>query len=232
MSNGTSTSATKLPVETFEVRFDGFEGLPARKTLDMVESQEFTCFGHQWSLGLYPGGHHFSSDGMVSVCLYYKSEDSVKVHATLIAPSDDNQASYTSLKEMEYVPDSLNHSMGTINFAKRSTIIDSLQDEALVIQVQMWQSKPIMPGYLDNQFGKIMLKNVMDEESADVIFEVISDDAMTDENMGTIFHAHHLILQDCAPYHYNLCASGDGSFAIPIADVKPKIFNHMLYYAY
>ena len=69
----------------------------------------------------------------------------------------------------------------------------------------------------------------MDEESADVVFEVISENATRND---TTFYAHRLILQDCAPYLHSLCTSGDGGSTInSITDVKPEIFHHMLYYA-
>ena len=61
MSN-TSSFVTKVELETFEVRFDGFEDLPKRRGVDFVESPEF----------------------MVPMYLVNKSDGIVKVEADLL----------------------------------------------------------------------------------------------------------------------------------------------------
>ncbi|KAL7523758.1 hypothetical protein ACHAXR_000315 [Thalassiosira sp. AJA248-18] len=60
------------------VRFHGFEGLGAARGA-CVESAEFKCYGHQWCLGINPGGCAFSDEGMVSVYLRNISEESIEV---------------------------------------------------------------------------------------------------------------------------------------------------------
>ena len=68
MNHQTNSSVTDI--KCFEVRFDGFAGLPTTKSNDnFTDSPEFTCFGHRWSLRLYPGGARRSDDGMVAVFL-------------------------------------------------------------------------------------------------------------------------------------------------------------------
>ena len=81
MSNQPTTHVTKH--ETFEVRYDGFEGLPARKGFDFLYSPEFTCFGHKWCLRLFPGGAPTSDDGKIAMHLHHKSDERIKVQATL-----------------------------------------------------------------------------------------------------------------------------------------------------
>ena len=45
--NNPNALVTKDEAQLFQVRFDGFEGLPTRKANDnFVDSPEFTCFGH------------------------------------------------------------------------------------------------------------------------------------------------------------------------------------------
>ena len=84
----------------------------------------------------------------------------------------------------------------------------------------------------------------MDEESADVLFEVeVGGDTDTNVNRRSArkkartspatFHAHRLILQDGAPTLAELCKCKSGDLtSVPITDVKPDVFHHMLYYAY
>ena len=42
--------------ESIDVRYHDFENLTTTRN-EAVSSPEFTCFGHQWRLGLYPGGN-------------------------------------------------------------------------------------------------------------------------------------------------------------------------------
>ena len=93
----------------------------------------------------------------------------------------------------------------------------------------------------ENPIAKAILSKFMDEESADVSFEVTVADAPRVRSYGqqskmakasTIFHAHSLILEDSAPVLAQLAASAGDSTPIPITDVKPNIFRHLLFYVY
>ncbi|KAL7526436.1 hypothetical protein ACHAXR_001488, partial [Thalassiosira sp. AJA248-18] len=64
--------------ETIPVYFHGFEGLDTSRGA-FVDSPEFTCFGRQWTLRIYPGGRTDSDDGVVSVYLRNMSEESIEV---------------------------------------------------------------------------------------------------------------------------------------------------------
>ena len=71
----TATSSKDKDWKSFEVSFDGFANLPAKKGVDIF-SPEFTCFGHQWCLHVYPGGSETSVDGRVSIFLHNRSNAS------------------------------------------------------------------------------------------------------------------------------------------------------------
>ncbi|KAL7542982.1 hypothetical protein ACHAXR_012294 [Thalassiosira sp. AJA248-18] len=73
-----------------------------------------------------------------------------------------------------------------------------------------------------------MLEMFMDEECADVVFEV------EDEQQAHIkFHAHRVILKRCAPMLAELSAGpGVGVTSVPISGIKPEIFRHILHYVY
>ena len=47
-----------------------------------------------------------------------------------------------------------------------------------------------------------------------------------------MFYAHRFILEDCAPALVASCTSGKDLTTIPITNVKPEIFHHLLYYVY
>ena len=59
------------PLSDWEIRrvhFHGFEGLPKTSGAE-VYSPEFSCFGHQWSVAIFPGGVEVSEEGYVAVYL-------------------------------------------------------------------------------------------------------------------------------------------------------------------
>jgi hypothetical protein len=82
----------------------------------------------------------------------------------------------------------------------------------------------------------------LDEESADVVFEVGGhqehDDAKEDNTIKkrktevTKFHAHSFILKNAAPLLVELCSFDDPSPTILIPIVSPETFRHLLLYIY
>ena len=80
-----------------------------------------------------------------------------------------------------------------------------------------------------------ILKLFSDEKSADIIFNVNNGG-----QQGQIFYAHRLILQANAPYLLEYCENcgcvvddgSEGIKSVPIDDVCPDIFGHLLYYVY
>ena len=128
------------------------------------------------------------------------------------------------------------------DFAKRSKIMKSLVNGTLIIEVRMRlvdtnkSSSPFIP---QNPINKNVLELLDDEESADVIFEVGGQQDTGDNKRAkastTTFHAHRVILNKCAPTLYEMCVSSDGGddvTSVPINDIKPDIFRHMLHYIY
>jgi len=75
----------------------------------------------------------------------------------------------------------------------------------------------------------MILKKFMDEESADIIFEVGGEhqkqegDAQKKSKTSTTFYAHRFILQDVSTTLAELCKSNDENVCrVQIADVKPS----------
>jgi hypothetical protein len=131
---------------------------------------------------------------------------------------------------------------GFPNFVERSTIIDSLVDGTLVVEVHMKPHEPIkatLPHFIpENPFCNNMLQLFNDEESADIIFEV--GDHQSKNNAAKVamiapvtFYAHCLIVRACSSVLADLCDSkGDSTTSIVITDVCPDVFRHVLFYIY
>ena len=121
--------------------------------------------------------------------------------------------------------------------------MEILVQGSLVIEVRMRPTstdESISQFIPANPFNQNMLELFMDEESTDVVFEVNKESCQSEEHTNkmskttTPFYAHRLILKNNASALYEMCGgSGEEDITtVSITDVKPEIFNHMLYYAY
>jgi hypothetical protein len=131
---------------------------------------------------------------------------------------------------------------GWPDFAERSTLLDSLVDGTLVVEVHMKSlttSKTTLTQFIpENPFCTNMLQLFNDEDSADVVFAV--GELQSKNNASKVakiepvkFYAHCLILRACSTILAELCNSkGDPTTPIKITDVSPDIFRHLLYYIY
>ena len=234
-----------------EVRFHGFASLPSERDVE-VESPEFSCFGHEWVLDIYPGGKENSDDGYVAVYLSNMSNKPIKIQYGFsvrdafgkeVVHHEPETDKFDGARD-EY---DVENSLGDCDFAKRSKLIKALVKGTLVIEVRMRliEASKLSTQFIpENPLNKNILNKFNKEESADVVFEV--DSASMNEQGGdesaekrkkttTTFHAHRLILQDGASTLAEMCkpsADGGSVATIAISDVKPEIFKHMLYYIY
>ncbi|KAL7524156.1 hypothetical protein ACHAXR_000456, partial [Thalassiosira sp. AJA248-18] len=223
--------------EAIEVCFHDFVNLSSRSGV-FVLSPEFTCFGHQWLLILYPGGVTTSDDGMMSVYLYHRSDESMTIRFGFYVRITEGEGKYEKVfSESIFVRRGSGN--GFKNFTKRSDIISDLVDGSLIIGVRLRQTEttapPSVPFIAENPLTKTILNKFMDEDSSDVVFEVSSGVAMGTPKRtktSTTFYAHRFILQDWAPALEELCKPGGDMAPISISDVNPDIFRHMLYYSY
>ena len=246
MDVGTPPEGYKEWTTAALVRFHGFANLTTTRG-EYVLSPEFSCFGHQWRLKLYPGGHTVSDEGYVGVSLRNsRSDTSIKIKYCLsVRDEDDDEVVQYKPEAREFgVPGSGYSARCHHNFAKHSTIMESLLQGSFVIEVRMKlidTSSSITQFIPTNPIHKNVMDKFMDEESADVVFEVVDNGSLqSDEEHNnkktkttTLVYAHRFILQDISTMLAELCKSGEGGVTtISITDVKPDTFKHMLYYTY
>ena len=241
---------------TVDVCFHGFANTPVTGENELgicLESPEFSCFGHQFTLQLYPDGsdHMDPEEGMASIELVNKSESSIDMwfgynvrdaKGKEIEGCSDRSELFEANSYRPNAYDRL-HAHGDSNFAERSTLMGSLINGTLVIEVRMRleQFKTIsIPQHVPaNPIMKNVLKLFNDEESADVVFEVrlqqATDTHKRAKSLRVNFHAHRSILKNNASSLYEMCGASDGGGGITtvsITDVSPVIFKHMVYYSY
>ena len=241
------------PPENFEgwtsinVCFHGFADLTTTRG-ERVESPKFSRFGHRWRLRLFPGGDKTSDEGYAAITLCNCSDTSIKIQwGFSIRDSDGKEVVHLEPDTDEFAEVGVNKeaprysSWGYSHFARRSTLMELLVQGSLVIEVRIKlpstdnKATQFIP---TNPFNKNMLELFMDEESADVVFEVGGEQSTgtttrKKSKTTTNFHAHRLILKNNTSALYDMCKSGEeGITTVSITDIQPNIFRHMIYYTY
>lgn len=231
-------------LRTFKILFHGFKDLPVERD-EYVMSPSFTCNGHQWALKVYPGGDDGATDDHVSAYLHLLSEGTITCAygvQTLHKFGKCGQLLKVKLRTHGRSPYS---GWGVSNFMQRNVILDEsmgiLDDNGtlafIVTMMEEPTSVPFIPG---NDFNKKVKGMFLDEETADLCFEVSKED----EEKECVY-AHRFILTTCAPMLASLFESsaiakrtrssrvstGEAATA-SITGVKPDIFRLLLYYMY
>ena len=215
--------------EIIQVHYHGFENLTTTRN-EYVPSPEFTYFGHNWRLLIFPGGNTNSGEGMVSAYLHNRSNESIKVQFEFSVKNNGSNtgwSEYLSKKEgMVFAArgtrDSNNRIFdcwGPHNFANRSEIIGALEDGTLIIEVRMrkfGETAPALPFIPENPLVKNILSMFMNEESSDILFEVeeaaeTGDKSRKRSRTSTPFYAHRFILYNRGPLCWLKCANQGGN---------------------
>ena len=232
------------PTETlFSITFDNFVGLPSEKG-QAVKSSEFSCFGNQLQLSLYPGGDSRSSNGMVSLYFERRSEGrDLAVKSSLAIDYNDGEDQIIRRAKAVFDGSEAN-CWGWPDFCSRKEIIGTHnEDEGFLVKgaLVIYVSMEVDEFFPKNPASSIMLKLFDDGNSADVLFEICehqnqseseSDRKRAKTSTAKLYHAHRLILQHYSQELSALCATSDDMTPIIITNVKPEVFRHLLYYVY
>ncbi|KAL7534186.1 hypothetical protein ACHAWF_004745 [Thalassiosira exigua] len=215
--------------ECVAIRVHGFRDLDARR--GNYVSSRFRCVGRVWELEVYP--REGTRGSMVKIYLgnidahYIEAQYSVSIEGNDGAVHHDSEGSETFIPDLPLICYDI----------QRTKILEALVDGTLVVQVRMCtevedgsQPLPPKPFVADNPLPQLVLGQFMDEESSDLTIEVTSELSAT--GTPTNFHAHRFILRQCASALGDLCKDGEDSTPVRISDDEPKIFRHLLYYAY
>ena len=229
---------------TTKVQFDGFADLPTQRDAVgeyCVESEEFTCLGIEWRLRISPCDTRTDGLIMVSAFLRNSSKKNIHIDYSFSVKGYASGEVYTSLFKPANVVNDDSEIWGE-DIGMRSNIIQTLVDGALVIEVCMKLAdktqKTHSPFIPENPSCKIIQGMFMDETYSDIFFELGGQQFNSKERKKTktstvIFPAHQFILTKCSSTLAKLCESaGDKTAPIPIPDVSPDVFRHLLYHLY
>jgi len=227
------------------------------KVLGMGEAVRVSCFGHQWVVVMNPGEIIYNGGGVgavdryVSLAIHNRTEKVIEVEFKCIIkhPHGGPNISVGSGKISKFPSSASSHVVGDIgtyactHFALRSVLMNYLVNVGtLTVEVHMRINKP---GPVQFVPGNPILDNLLDDfnnkETATIKLEVGgSREGSTKriKTMTTSFYAHHYILRLSAPVLADMCKPRDDrthskySSCVPITDVQPEIFKHLLYYCY
>jgi hypothetical protein len=221
--------ASKVVSTETVVRFDNLDKCLEENNYVPL-SASFACLGHEWSLAICRSG----DVNKVTVSLS---------NLTKLGITTKWWLNVGDLKRP--MPGRANWSFG--NWRRwshfgRSEIMKSLVDGALVIKVHIELiGPPETPPFVPlNPSCKIIQGLFMDEEDADVVFEVggqlfNNDATKKSKTLVTRFPAHGFILRKSSSTTLAvLCRSaGDKTTSpIQISDVSPEVFRHLLFHLY
>eukprot|EP00984_Skeletonema_dohrnii_P004971 scaffold1761_cov78-Skeletonema_dohrnii-CCMP3373.AAC.4 len=239
---GRPSSSSGEEWQSFKMLFHGFADLPSAVG-QYTLSPEFTCNGRRWCIQLFPGGKRASMTGCLSLYLELRSGGTAT--ATLFEASTLDKFQSVKHSKKATVPRSFsseNKVFGWSNFDRRSYILkqsENILDDngtlAIVVSIQRDSASPFVPR---NPMSSLITGMFLDEETADVCFEVSSADVHEDDGddaalSPVTFHAHSFVLKTCAPMLASLFGSDDEKIVVvSINDVKPAIFRHLLHYVY
>ena len=226
----------------FSITFEKFRDLPSDKGRRDVLSSKFACFGHEWRLRLLLGDYRYPKPpkGMVGLFLE-RCNRSGKFPNLKISYEIKSTDGSVSIQTSSDKPSYYSNSSSICDLATRSDIKHRfLHEGALTVSVIM-ELKEFIP---KNPLAATMLKLFRDEESSDVIFEVLKEEKGTNKKRkrgnnkapSTVqFHAHRFILENTSSELAALCESSpeEGlNSPILINDIKADVFCALLYYIY
>jgi hypothetical protein len=202
---------------------------------------------NQWRLAVYPGGDDDAAEGMVSLYLDNMSDKAIEIYFGF-SVNDGNGKQVAH--DRSPTPDHFDPQGGDVdhwgfpNFATRVSLLSSLVDGTLVIEVRMRLATPttsVPPPFIpENPVAKMIQGLFLKNNSADIMLEVggeeqLKDNAITVAKTAPVtFPAHSLIVANCSSIFAELCESNgdDRTTPIQINDVTPDIFRLLLSYIY
>eukprot|EP00986_Skeletonema_menzelii_P014656 scaffold9886_cov143-Skeletonema_menzelii.AAC.9 len=191
--------------------------------------------------------------GFLSLSLHHceRASTSFERVSASFSPSADTASFQVSIldkhQNVKFKKEMKHGSRGWNRICARSIVLDqpnNFLDDIGTLAIVVSSKNDAASSYVpSNPMSDIITGMFLDEDTADVRFEVSCASADSNEEDGdettsspvtlATFHAHRSILKGCAPMLALLFGTTDEKIATAsITDVEPDIFHHMLYYVY
>ena len=236
---GVASPAMDQKWREFQFNFYGLANQDRRADI-YAESPVFECNGHQWQLRVYPAGFT-GRNNAVGIRLRLCSPGTTRVTFEMNFLDKFGTRRFEEL----FYTNTVDHNKGVqkiFSIPPRSNIWDhfNLDDNgtlSVIISIKEDESDAKSTVFVPkNPIVNMIQEKFLDEETADVCFEVSSSDIEEDrarkrQRTFTPFHAHSSIIKICAPMLASLFEDRSVKVA-QIYDISPDIFHHILYYVY
>lgn len=236
-SGGTKWASFKLLFH----RFAYLSSEPGQYT----QSPKFEFGGRKWCVRLFPGGTASEPGEYVSIFCVKCSAGSCSVSCKIVFENMVGRERNFHFAENQKFTDKL-RCKGWRGIIKRSDILDEPRHYldrngtlAVVVSMSVTEndSSVQVPFVPRNDFISMMQGLLLDEDSADACFNVGTHEG---DRGNTVFHAHRLVLRQCAPMLATLFDSIDTLHVderaeiatVDITDVRPEVFRLLLAYVY
>ena len=205
---------------------------------EFTDSPLFECNGHQWRLRVYPAGVSQGRNNATYICLQLCSPGTAHITFEVNVLNKFGGKMFKSHTQTRTMDRSCYELR--VPLLPGSSIWDRLDDNgtlSVIISIKEDESDAKSTVFVPkNPLVTMIQEKFLDEETADVCFEVSSSDIEEDrarkrQRTFTPFHAHSCILKICAPMLASLF-EGRSVKVAQINDISPDIFHHILYYVY
>jgi hypothetical protein len=232
--------------EKHTVCVHGFTSLSSERNV-LFYSPEFEVLGNQLRLEIFPGGRFDAEEGMVSLYLHNMSDKAIDIifgFSVIDGIGKQVEHKRPAIPQRFDPVGTDTNRWGFRNFGTRLTLLSSLVNGTLVIEVHMRLAAPtksVPPIFIpENPFAKNIQRMIIDENFGDISFVVggqqeTNNDEVVKETDPVIFHAYRYILCECSTgILADICRSNVASTSTPIeiTDVSPEVFRYLLYSAY
>lgn len=139
-----------------------------------MSSPTSNCFGHEWRVVLYPGGHRKAKESNITLLLTKCSDNEISINFELVIKNNrggDVAKGTSGLQKFEQ----RRRSLGSADFSPRAKIMDGnvLKNGSLIVEVHM-KREHCLHFIPKNPFIQNMLQLFSDEITADIFFKVKS----------------------------------------------------------
>jgi len=240
--------------ETVRVHFHNFKTESINDRNYDIKSEKFDCSGMKWKISISDSNINVDNDNRTLDITLWKVDSSAVIDCIFMIKDLDGRSVLNLERNWKFDPIPKSYGINILwkqPPIKLSYLIDPanniLVDGTLTIEVSMKlhnppsSALPCKPFIPTNPINNLMPSIFNDEETADVLFEVCPEEEPSDVSTRKSkkakispvrFYAHRCILKLCAPNLADLCESSDQLSPIPITNVKPNIFHHLLHYTY
>ena len=228
-------------VQKMKFIFQDFESMPQKRG-EKLKSPIVSCHGYQWQLWTFPRGYITSNKDTEHISLYLKlvgAANAIVSVKYLFRIPNYHRDDYNLEDKEGIIFEPNDDGWGDPDFASRQRVLDFCKgcvNGNLTVEVRLQvvlETKGFLPSnsHIDNMLK--LFEEAEHDDTSDVIFEVGAPRKTKSKSQPTkCFHAHRAIIKLGSPALAALAEGCDSGTPIPIEDVDPDTFKHVMRHIY